>query len=175
MSKRNKQSENSFCKKECIEILNYRIWQEEESSRLYHAMSLWLNDHGYMGAAKQWEKDSQDEMKHAQFAKDFLLDMGIQPDLPQLELPKQKFTGLDQIIYESYDHELEVTRQCNELANYASTSGNHLLYQLALKYVQEQQEELGKLQTLIDNLEAFGSDKIALRLLDNELAAANAK
>jgi ferritin len=172
MSKRTK-SKNVFCNDECIEILNYRIVQEEESSRLYHAMSIWLNDNGYMGAAKQWEKDSQDELKHALLAKNFLLDLGIQPVLPQLSQPKQKFTGLDQIIYESYDHELEVTNQCNLLANYAATSGNHLLYQLALKYVQEQQEELGKLQTLIDQLEAFGTDKIALRLLDDQLAAAN--
>lgn len=47
--------------------------------------------------------------------------------------------------------------------------GNHLLYQLAMKYLQEQQEELGKVQTYMDKLEAFGEDKIAMRLFDNEL------
>jgi ferritin len=46
---------------------------------------------------------------------------------------------------------------------------NHLLHQLAIKFLQEQQEELGKIQNLIDQLESFGEDKIAMRLLDHEL------
>ena len=59
-------SENPFASKECIDILNYRIEQEEQSSRLYQSMSLWLNDNGFMGAAKAWLKDSEGEMEHAQ-------------------------------------------------------------------------------------------------------------
>ncbi len=35
--------------------------------------------------------------------------------------------------------------------------------------VKQQQEELGKVQTYVDKLEAFGEDKIAMRLFDNEL------
>ena len=47
--------------------------------------------------------------------------------------------------------------------------GNHLLYQLAMKFLTEQQEEMGKVQNLVDQLEAFGEDKIAMRLFDHEL------
>lgn len=160
---------NPFASQECIDILNFRIEQEELSSRLYQAMSLWLNDHGFMGAAKAWLKDAEGEMEHAQWAKDFLLDMGIQPRLSTLITPTQTFEGLCDIIEQSYVHEIMVTQQCNDLAKHAMQYGNHLLYQLAIKYLQEQQEELGKIQTLIDKLEAFGEDKVALRLLDNEL------
>jgi ferritin len=163
-------NKNPFASKECIEILNYRIEQEEQSSRLYHSMSMWLNDNGFMGASKAWQKDSEGEMEHAGWAKEFLLDMGIQPRIPALKEPEQKFAGLPDIIKKSYDHEIMVTKQCSELASHAMKYNNHLLYQLAIKYLTEQQEELGKLQTLIDKLEAFGEDKIALRLLDNELA-----
>lgn len=162
---------NPFVDEELIALLDYRIEQEEQSARLYHAMSLWLNDNGFMGAAQQWDEDSKGEMAHAQWAKEYLLDMGIKPRVPALVEPPQFYEGLDDIIYQSYEHELEVTEQCNKLAKYAATSGNYLLYQLTMKYMQEQQEELGKLQTLMDKLEAFGTDKVALRLLDNELAA----
>jgi ferritin len=62
-----------------------------------------------------------------------------------------------------------VTQQCNELASHAMKYGNHLLYQLAMKFLTEQQEELGKVQNLVDQLEAFGEDKIAMRLFDHEL------
>lgn len=166
-----KKRRNPFATESVISILNYRIQQEEQSSRLYHAMSIWLDDNGYMGAAKKWQKDSEDEMTHANWAKEYLLDMGIQPKIPALKEPVQNFKDLCDVINQSYDHEVVVTQQCNDLANQALKSADNLLYQLANKFLQEQQEELGKLQTLIDKLETFGEDKIALRLLDNELGS----
>lgn len=164
-------SKNSLVTKECIDILNFRIEQEELSSRLYHSMSIWLNDKGYMGAAKAWQTDADGEMVHASWAKEFLLDMGIKPKIPALKEPSQTFEGLPDIIRKSYDHEILVTKQCNDMGIQALKMNNHLLYQLATKYMIEQQEELGKIQTLVDKLEAFGEDKVALKLLDQELGA----
>lgn len=155
--------------KDFIEILTFRISQEEASSRLYEAMSLWLNNNGYIGAAKAWKKDSEDELKHAQWAKDFLLDMGVTPPLSALAEPPHSFKGLPDVIRQSYAHEIKVTQQCNDLGEFAAKGGNHLLYQLALKYMAEQQEEMGKVQTLVDKLNAFGEDKVAMKLLDQEL------
>lgn len=162
---------NVFATDSVINILNFRIEQEEQSSRLYHSMSIWLNDKGYMGAAKRWQSDADGEMEHAQWAKDYLLDMGVKPTIPALKQPPQDFEGLPDIIRKSFDHEILVTQQCNDLANQALKAGDNLLYQLANKFLQEQQEELGKIQTLLDKLEAFGEDKIAIRLLDNELGS----
>lgn len=162
--------ENPFAKN-CVDILNFRIQQEEASSRLYHAMALWLNDKGYVGAAKAWQKDSDDELKHASWAKDFLLDMGVQPTLAVIDAPVQTFSGLPDIIRQSFDHEVKVTQQCNDLALFAWTNGNHLLYQLAVKYLQEQQEEMGKVQTYMDKLKAFGESEIAMKLFDTELGS----
>ena len=156
--------------KDFIEILTFRIVQEEASSRLYEAMSLWLNNNGYIGAAKAWKKDSDDELKHAQWAKDFLLDMGVTPTLSTIPEPPHAFKGLPDVIRQSYEHEIKVTKQCNDLANFALSSGNHLLYQLAIKYMQEQQEEMGKVQTYVDKLNAFGEDKIAMRLFEEDFA-----
>lgn len=161
---------NPFASQSSIDLLQFRIENEENSSRLYESMALYLDDAGYSGAAKQWMQDSQDEMAHARWAKEYLLDMGIYPKLPALKKPDTDFKGLDDVIYKSFDHEIMVTNQCNDLAKEAMKNGDHLLYQLANKYLQEQQEELGKLQTLKDKLETFGTDKIALRLLDDEFS-----
>lgn len=161
---------NPFCSKEVIDLLNYRIEQEESSSRIYHHMSLWLNDKGYTNAAKKWEQDSQDEMTHAGWAKDYLLSMGEVPATPMLKAQEDSYNTLADIIRKSYDHEINISKQCNQLAVYALKNGNMLLYSLAHKYVTEQVEELDKLQTLLDKLETFGEDKIALKLLDQELA-----
>lgn len=162
-------TKNPMITEECVKHLNYRIEQEEYSSRIYLAMAMWLDDNGYKGAAKEWRKYSNEEMGHADFAREYLLNLGVQPNTPALQSPTQTFSGLPQIIEMSYEHEIEITRQCKELASHAMKMADHLLYELALKYLHEQQEEMGKMQDLMDELEAFGTDKIAMRLMDNKM------
>lgn len=155
--------------KTLTDLLNYRIEQEEYSSRIYLSMSMWLNDRGFMGASSLWKKYSDEELSHANLAYNFLLDMGIQPKVPALKEPPQDFDGLPDIIYKSYEHEVEVYNQCNALAKAALSEGNMLLYPLALKLTAEQVEELGKIQTWIDKLETFGTEPMLLRELDEEM------
>lgn len=155
--------------KSMLELLNYRIEQEEFSSRIYLAMSMWLNNNGYIGSASKWLEYSQEELKHANWSREYLLSFGVTPKTPALKEPPQSFTGLPDIIKQSFQHEIEVTEQCKELADKSFKDGDHMLYQLALIYLKEQVEEMDKTQTLMDKLEAFGEDKIAMRLLDNEL------
>ena len=153
----------------CISFLNYRVQQEDLSSRIYLAMSMWLTNNGYLNAGKLWKKYSNEERGHADIARDYLLNMGVQPATPALEQPAEEYKGLPDIIRQSYDHEVDITNQCSDLANHALKDGSHMLYELALHYLREQNEEVGKIQDLIDQLEAFGEDKIAMRLLDHEI------
>lgn len=160
---------NPLITEECIKYLNYRIEQEEYSARIYLAMSMWLEDNGYLNAGKLWKKYSDEEMLHANDARTYLLAMGVQPLTPSLDAPEQTFTGLPQIIEKSYEHEIEVTTQIKDLSTHALSMGDHMLYQLGLNYLKEQVEEHGKMQDLMDQIEAFGTDKIAMRLFDHEL------
>ena len=152
-----------------IQLLNYRIKQEEISARLYKAMSLWLNFNGYLGASKLWNSYSEEEFKHAQWSYDYLLDLDVLPELPELPKPETSFIDLVDIINRSYKHEQEVTKQCQELAKKAMQELDFMTLELAQKYLKEQQEELSKTVTWLDRLEAFGTSKEALRLLDNEM------
>lgn len=153
----------------CISFLNYRVQQEDQSSRIYLAMSLWLNNSGYLNGGKLWKKYSDEERGHADIARQYLLNMGVQPATAMLEQPSEVYQGLPDIIRKSYDHEIEITKQIMDLANHAMKIGSHMLYELALHYLKEQNEEHGKMQDLVDQLNAFGEDKIAMRLLDHEL------
>lgn len=155
--------------KNCIDHLQFRIEQEDFSSRLYLAMSLWLDNAGYMGAAKTWRGYAAEEAKHADWARTYLLSMGILPCTAALKQPQEKFTGLPEIIRLSHEHEKQITQQCNTLATTAFKEGDHMLYTLASKYLAEQVEELGKLDNLVSQLKSFGEDKIAMRLFDHEL------
>jgi ferritin len=162
-------NKNVLLSDECVDYLNYRVQQEEYSGRIYLSMSLWLDNNGYVNGAKLWRKYSDEEMKHADIARDYLLAMGVQPATPELEQPEQNFTGFPQIIRESYQHEIDITNQIKELASDTFKKGDHMLYELALGYLKEQVEEHAKMQNWMDQLVAFGEDKIAMRLLDHEI------
>lgn len=162
-------SKNPLITDDCIKYLNKRIKEEDYSSRVYLAMSMWLDDKGFMNAAKLWRKYSDEERGHADLAREYLLDLGIRPLTPLLDQPIQDFSGLPQIIKDTYDHEMDITNQCKELASHAMKMGDHMLYQLAATYLKEQIEEMGKAQNWLDQLESFGEDKIAMRLLDHEM------
>lgn len=165
-----KKGRNILLSAECESLLNFRIEQEEFSSRLYLAMSMHLNNEGYTGAASLWKKYSDEEMAHANWARTYLLSMGVTPDTPALKKPKTEYPGcLPEIIKESFDHEIVVTKQIKDMADKAFKSGDHMLYELCLSYLKEQVEEHDKTQTWLDKLMAFGTDPVALRLLDEEM------
>jgi len=160
---------NELLSDDCVDYLNFRVQQEEYSGRVYLAMSMWLDNNGYVNAAKLWRRYSNEEMAHSDIARKYLLSMGVQPATPVLESPEQTFTGLPEIIEKSYDHEIVVTKQIKELATDAMSKGDHMLYEFALAYLKEQVEEHEKMQNWVDQLNSFGTDKIAMRLLDHEM------
>lgn len=153
-----------------IQLLNYRIAQEEFSSRLYKAMSIWLDFKGFNGAAKLWAKYSEEELKHAQWAYQYLLDLDIKPDVPGIEKPDGEFSGLVDIINKSYEHEQKITEQCQALAAAAWKEGDYMTVHLAQHYLDEQVEEIKKSSLWVNMIEIYGTSKESLFLLDNKMA-----
>lgn len=144
-----------------IEALNYRIQQEEHSSRIYEQFSLWFDNKGLLNCSKLFKNYADEEMVHANFAKQFLLDYGITPCLQPLPSPEMELNTVLDVFEAAHEHELLVTKQCNDLATMALKENNHVLYQLALKYCTEQQEEIGKTITLLDILK-MSSDMLVV-------------
>ena len=108
--------ENGLIPKELVTLLNYRINQEETSSRLYYAMHEWLDNKGYFGAAKMIKRWSEEEMYHAGWARKFLEAYGYLPEVGGLSEPKVEFSTLKDVMKRSLEHEIEITEQCNDLA-----------------------------------------------------------
>ena len=158
-----------FLSKKILDLLKVRIEEEEASSRLYKAMANFLEYNGYSGAAKLWNKYSIEEMQHSKWVESFLLDLDYLPPLPIIKEPVLEFKDLCDIINKSYDHECMITKSCKALASSALAEGDFLTFGLAQKFINEQVEELSRNQFWMDKLEAFGEDKIALRLLDQEM------
>lgn len=160
---------NELINQETIQLLQYRIQQEELSSRLYEQMSLYLNDKGYLQFAKLYKKYAEEEMKHSQWSKDYILSFGIKPELQRLDSPECEFDGLPDVINKTLEHEIEISKQCKSLAKFANDNADYLLFDLAMKYCKEQIEEIEKSENLKSLLETFGTEKHTLLLLDSHI------
>lgn len=157
--------------KKVIDALNFRIEQEELSSRLYFSMGVYLDNIGYSGAAKLLYKYAEEEAKHAKIAYDFQLDLDILPIVPPLKAVQTDFSkeGLSGIIDLIYEHELLITKQCNDLWMLGMKENCALTVGKAQWYCNEQVEEIKKATYWVNRRDLFGTDKIALRMLDNEM------
>ncbi len=132
-------------------------------------MSTWLDDKGFVGAAKLFKQYSNEELVHADKAKNMLLANGIRPITPALKQPKQEFLSLLDVIISALAHEKEITKQCYALTKAAHNEENYMVVELGLWYSKEQAEELSKVQYFIYRLEAFGEEPNMLRELDEEM------
>ncbi|TYB79508.1 ferritin [Bizionia myxarmorum] len=162
-------TKSEFLSEAMVKLLNYRVEQEEFSSRVYLAMSIWLDDKGFSGATKLFKQYSDEEIIHANKAKNMLFANGIRPITPALKQPKQEFLSLTDVILSAMEHEKEITTQCYALTKAAHTEENFMVVELGLWYCKEQAEELNKVQYLIDRLETFGEEPSMLRELDEEM------
>lgn len=159
----------ALIEKEIIGKLQERISHEDFNQKTYLAMSYWLNLNGFEGASKLWKEYANDERGHKEWAIKYLLDSNILPIEPAQPQPQTEFKSLPNIIALSYKREVETLKEVRELAELCLEKKDLKTFGLAQKYVDEQIEEISKLQLWIDKLNAFGSEGAALRLLDNEM------
>lgn len=162
----------AFINKKIEDLINFRILEEEKSSRIYLAMSKWAEFTGYSGAAKLWKKYADEEMTHANWGYSYLEELDIKPEVPILEKPNCEFSGLQDICKQSYDHEILVTNQCNDLAKAALEANDFMTLALAQKYLSEQTEEIGRQSYWLNRIDILGGESITadgLFLLDKEM------
>jgi len=164
-----KMKASDLISKSCLELLQKRNHNEEKSARLYEDMYMFLNNIGFVNAGKLWHKYAHEELLHADWARDYMMSLGIQPELREMPKLKGDYEGFVDIIEKSYQHELEITKECKDLAACAMREGDAMLFALASKYLNEQIEEVDKMQTWVDKLETFGKDKPALHRLELEI------
>lgn len=149
------ENKSIFLSEAIVKLLNYRVEQEEYSSRVYLAMATWLFSTGFTGAGKLFSNYSKEELVHTQKARNILAANGVLPITAALSRPKIEFKNLQEVIQLAYEHEIKITHQCNELAKLTHTENNFMVVELGLWYSIEQVEELNKLQNFKDRLSAL--------------------
>ena len=167
-SKTNKKI-NPLISEKSIELLQFRLYREEMSVRLYYAMSIWLDSQGYKNAAKLWKHYSDEEVEHINKVNEYLLAVNVKPEIRSLEMPKNDYTSLVEVVEDTYSFMLEISDELKKLATHALKESDHMLYGLAQWFLAEQIPAYSIYQNHLDFIASTGKDKIALRLFDDAM------
>ncbi len=139
-----------FINQEVIDILQYRIQQEQYASKVYEQMSLFLQNESYLNMAKVWSKFSKEELEHAELAKNYLLSFNVMPELMSVEEPMNDFKDAKDVIQKTFDLEVMTTNQVKELSNKAMELKDWSLFNLAQEYTEIQIHEMNEVYDLVD-------------------------
>ena len=146
--------------------INLQISREEESSRIYLAMSLFLDKMGWVNGAKLWKFYSDEELGHAKKFREYLLDRDVLPEVQALKEQKIPLECVTDVIAKSYEHEIQVSKWINELSYLALQEKDLTAYTFLQWFVNEQIEEEAKTLLWMDRVNIIKKTNSPLVMLE---------
>ncbi len=152
------------------EILNEQINKEFYSGYLYLSMSANMKELGLNGFASWLRHQAGEEVEHGLRIYDHLIDRDSFVKLKQIRIPEFQFNGILSVFNTIYEHEKCITASVMTVAKLAEDECDRTTLNFVDWFIEEQIEEEEAVKTIIKRLELFGDDKVALFLMDRELA-----
>ncbi len=134
-------------------ILNTQIKNELMSSQLYLGMTCFLDDKGWIGASKYYFKTAKEELNHMNKIYDYLFDRNVKAVVPTTDDVKQEYSGIREILEASLQHEIEVTKNWNDISDKAKAENDNTTYEFAQWFLAEQVEEENKFREILFKLD----------------------
>ena len=152
------------------QIMNEQINKEFYSGYLYLSMSANLHEIGLFGFASWLKIQAKEEVEHGLKLLDYLLERNSYITLKQIRTPEFEFQGVKSVFQTLYEHEKCITNSVMEIAKLAEEECDRKTLSFIDWFIEEQTEEEQQVKDIIKRLELFGEDKVALYLMDKELA-----
>lgn len=152
------------------EILNEQINKEFYSGYLYLSMSAQMKEIGLNGFASWLRHQAREEVEHGLKIFDYLIDRNSFVTLKQISMPEFEFKGILSVFNIVYEHEKCITNSIMTVARKAEEECDRTTLTFVDWFIEEQIEEEETVKNIIKRLELFGEDKVALYLMDKELA-----
>lgn len=138
--------------KEIAELLNEQIHNELQSSQIYRGMSCWLDDKGWIDAAPNFFKAAQEELVHMDKIYQYLFDRNVKAIVPTCEKVQQDFKDIRDVVETSLKHEIDVTKNWENISDAAEKDGDNTTYEFAQWFLKEQVEEENKFRDILDKM-----------------------
>ena len=152
------------------QIINEQINKEFYSGYLYLSMSANLHEVGLFGFASWLKIQAKEEVEHGLRLLDYLIERNSYITLKQIRTPEFEFQGIKSVFETLYEHEKCITNSIMEIARLAEEECDRKTLSFIDWFIEEQTEEEQQVKNIIKRLELFGEDKVALYLMDKELA-----
>jgi ferritin len=151
------------------QLINNQIAYEQDSSRLYLAMSSWCERKGFRGFAHWLRVQSVEENNHAMKLITFLLDRGGTLELAQLRSPAREYKSLTDVFEQALEHELSITAHISTMFELARQEKDYAT-EIALQwYVTEQVEEEANFGHVLEQLRSIGEKSSGVWYMDSKM------
>lgn len=132
-----------------VSILNEQIKNELESSQIYRSISCWLDNAGWINASKYYKKSAQEELQHMEKIYDYLFEKNCKAKTPACNEVKNSYKDIVEILNDSLEHEMNITKNWNDIADQALKEKDNDTYALSQWFLKEQVEEEDRFRNLI--------------------------
>ncbi len=151
--------------------INEQINAEIYSAYLYLSMAAYFDGKGLAGFANWMKVQFQEEMAHSMKFYDYVYERGGSVTMKAIDAPPTSFKSPLQVFEESLKHEKMVTGLINNLYELATKEKDYAFKSFLKWYIDEQVEEEGSAQAVIDKIKLAGEKGPGLFMLDKELGA----
>ena len=154
-----------------LNALNQQLNKEMFSSYLYLSMSAYFESHNLPGMSSWMKLQSMEEYEHAMKFYDFIVRIGGEVKLMQIDAPQTEWDSPLQIFEDSLNHEKFISKSIHEIMDLATEEKDHPTKSFLQWFVDEQVEEEDTVQQIVDNFKLMGDYKGGLFMLDRELGS----
>lgn len=154
---------------EIEQILNEQIRKEAEASALYLAMASWCDTHGFLGSAKFFYKQSEEEREHMLKLFKYVNDVGGRAYSPTITNIHQEFDTLKATFEQGLEQEIANTQSINMVVDRCYKAKDYATVEFMQWFVKEQVEEEYVFRRALELFEVIGTDSIGLYTIDKKI------
>jgi ferritin len=148
--------------KELQEGINAQIGHEFAASMQYIAIAGYFKRENLELLANLFFEQAEEENEHAMKFVNYILDTSGELRIPVIPEAKFDFTSAEEAVEAAQNWEIEVTDQINSLMDLAKEQNDHLAQFFLQWYIDEQLEEITKMDQLLSVVRRAGENNLLM-------------
>ncbi len=154
---------------ETEKLLNNQIVLEASSSAQYLSMASWCDMQGFQHSASFLYEHADEERMHMLKLFNYINEAGGHALQPEIKNIKHQYQTLREVFEEILGHEIDVTRNINELVDHCINTKDYATFNFLQWFVTEQREEETIARRALEIFDIIGEEGVGLWTIDIEI------
>jgi ferritin len=152
----------SLISRELNDALNEQIGHEYGAAMQYVSIAAYFDRQKLTLLSKLFFEQSEEEQEHAMTFVRYVLDTNGDLQVPAIPQPTTTFKSAEEAVQAALKWEMEVTDQINKLMDLAVSKNDYLAQGFLQKFVDEQLEEVRKMDQLLSVIQRSGEKNLIM-------------